>query len=56
MASKMATTTNLDNIEEKFRHPDFLQSLNGDLRGSKILKLFVNMKDNEKNRHTPISF
>ena len=51
----MSTTTNLDDTEENFRHPDFLQSLNVDWRGSKILKLFV-MKDNEINKQTPICF
>lgn len=44
----MTATTNINKTDENFRHPDFLQSLNLDLRESKILKLFVKMKDNQE--------
>jgi len=46
MKSKMADTINITKTNGNFRHPDFLQTLNLDLRESKILKLFVKMKDN----------
>ncbi len=42
MKSKM---TNIKKADGTFRHPDFLQSLNLDLKESKTLKLFVKMKD-----------
>lgn len=48
MKHRMTATTNINKTDENFRHPDFLQSLNLDLRESKILKLFVKMKDNQE--------
>ncbi|MBY9017298.1 MAG: hypothetical protein KGD66_00555 [Candidatus Lokiarchaeota archaeon] len=44
----MTATTNINKTDGNFRHPDFLQSLNLDIRESKILKLFVKMKDNRE--------
>ncbi len=44
----MTATTNLKETDGNFRHPDFLQSLNLDLRENKILKLFVKMEHNQE--------
>lgn len=44
-------TTNKKIADGDFRHLDFLQSLNLDLKENKLLKLFVKMNDNhEKNK------
>jgi len=48
MKFRMTATTNINKTDGNFRHPDFLQSLNLDIRESKILKLFVKMKDNRE--------
>jgi len=48
MKSKMTATAKINKTDRNFRHPDFLQSLNLDLRECKMLKLFVKMKDNRE--------
>jgi len=48
MKSIMTATTNLKETDGNFRHPDFLQSLNLDLRENKTLKLFVKMELNKE--------
>jgi len=48
MKSIMTSNTNINKTDGNFRHPDFLQSLNLDLRESKTLKLFVKIKDNRE--------
>jgi len=48
MKSKMTANTNINENDGNFRHPDFLHSLNLDLKEKEILKLFVKMKDNQE--------
>ena len=44
----MTIATNINIADGDFRHPDFLQSLELDIKENKILKLFVKMKENQE--------